>query len=124
MIEFLQSNIYSIIVVIILIIVLAILYKNGKKAFVKQVILALVIQAEKNLGSKTGQLKYAEVITNLYSKLPAIVRLLYSSNEISKFIEDAVNIMKKLLSDGANLTGYDEERYIEGTFVNTVDNNK
>ena len=49
MIEFIQANLASIIVVAIAIIGLLVLYKLGKKDTVKKIILALVVQAEKTL---------------------------------------------------------------------------
>lgn len=54
MLEFIKANLSSIITIIIVIVGLLYLYKRGKKEFVKQVILSLVVQAEKTLGSGTG----------------------------------------------------------------------
>lgn len=112
MIEFIQANLASIIVVVIAIIGLLVLYKLGKKDTVKKIVLALVVQAEKNLGSGTGELKYAMVIDAIYNKLPFILRFLFNKKELDAFIEEAVSKMKELLSKGVTLTGYDDEKYI------------
>lgn len=112
MIEFIQANLASIIVVIIAIIGLLVLYKLGKKDTVKKIVLALVVQAEKTLGSGTGELKYAMVIDAIYNKLPFILRFLFTKKEIDMFIEEAVIKMKEVLSKGVTLTGYDDEKYI------------
>ena len=112
MIEFIQANLASIIVVIIAIIGLLVLYKLGKKDTVKKIVLALVVQAEKTLGSGTGELKYAMVIDAIYNKLPSILRFLFTKKEIDMFIEEAVIKMKEVLSKGVTLTGYDDEKYI------------
>ena len=112
MIEFVQANLASIIVVVITIIGLLVLYKLGKKDTVKKIVLALVVQAEKTLGSGTGELKYAMVIDALYNKLPSILRFLFTKKEIDMFIEEAVIKMKEVLSKGVTLTGYDDEKYI------------
>ena len=112
MIEFIQANLASIIVVVIAIIGLLVLYKLGKKDTVKKIVLALVVQAEKTLGSGTGELKYAMVIDAIYNKLPFILRFLFTKKELDTFIEEAVSKMKELLSNGVTLTGYDDEKYI------------
>ena len=112
MIEFIQANLASIIVVAIAIIGLLVLYRLGKKDTVKKIILALVVQAEKTLGSGTGELKYAMVIDAVYNKLPLILRFLFTKKEMDTFIEEAVSKMKDILSKGVTLTGYDDEKYI------------
>ena len=112
MVEFLQANLASIIVVVIAIVGLMVLYKLGKKDTVKKIILALVVQAEKTLGSGTGELKYAMVIDAIYNKLPFILRFLFTKKEMDTFIEEAVVKMKEVLSKGVTLTGYDDEKYI------------
>lgn len=119
MIEFIKANLASIIVVVLVLIALAVLYKLGKKDTVKKIILALVVQAEKTLGSGTGELKYAMVLDAIYSKLPYILRFLFTKKELDTFIEEAVRKLKDILSKGVTLTGYDDERYI-GTLVNNA----
>ena len=119
MVEFIQANLASIIVVVIAIIGLIVLYKLGKKDTVKKIVLALVVQAEKTLGSGTGELKYAMVIDAIYNKLPFILRFLFTKKELDTFIEEAVSKMKELLSKGVTLTGYDDEKYISTLSDNT-----
>jgi len=119
MIEFIKVNLASIIVVVLVLIALAVLYKLGKKDTVKKIILALVVQAEKTLGSGTGELKYAMVLDAIYSKLPYILRFLFTKKELDTFIEEAVRKLKDILSKGVTLTGYDDERYM-GTLVNNA----
>lgn len=119
MTEFIKANLASIIVVVLVLIALAVLYKLGKKDTVKKIILALVVQAEKTLGSGTGELKYAMVLDAIYSKLPYILRFLFTKKELDTFIEEAVRKLKDILSKGVTLTGYDDERYI-GTLVNNA----
>ena len=59
-------NYDSILVVLLLIIGLLFIYKKGKKEFIRQVILSLVVKAEKSIGSGTGRLKYAMVVEKVY----------------------------------------------------------
>lgn len=109
MINFIKVNIYSIIVALLFIIGLLFLYKSKKQDFVKQVVLSLVIQAEKALGSGTGELKYAMVIEELYLALPPIVRLLISKKELDLMIENSVDYLKEYLSKNRDLLGYEDE---------------
>lgn len=80
---------------------------------VAQVILGLVVRAEKALGSGTGELKYALVITWVYEKLPSIIRVLFTRKEIDLMIEDGVKTLKRYLENEIKLTGYDDEVYME-----------
>lgn len=109
MLEFIKANLSSIITIIIVIVGLLYLYKRGKKEFVKQVILSLVVQAEKTLGSGTGELKYAMVVENIYKILPKILTLLIGKKELDNIIEDSVQYLKKYLSKDKDLLGYDGE---------------
>lgn len=106
---FLQTHWLSIVLLIALTIVLLYLYKVGRKDLVKKIILSLVIQAEKALGSKTGELKYAMVIEKLYTVLPTLLRVLITQKEIHNLIESSVKYLKDYLNNDRNLIGYDEE---------------
>ena len=109
MLNFTKLNLSSIITIIIVVVGLLYLYKKGKKEFVRQVILSLVVQAEKALGSGTGELKYAMVVENVYKMLPPILTLLISKKELDMLIEDGVQYMKEYLSNDKDLLGYDVE---------------
>lgn len=84
-------------------------YKAGKKDLVKKIILSLVVQAEKTLGSGTGELKYAMVVERAYEVMPTILKLLITKKELDNLIEEAVQYMKNYLAQGKSLRGYDEE---------------
>lgn len=113
MIQFIQNNYISIIVTIIFVVSLLLLYKNNKKDIVKQILLSLVVQAEKALGSGTGELKYAWVVDNFYDKIPGIIKLLFTKKEIDTMIEDGVQRLKDILASGVTLNSYDDEIYID-----------
>ena len=112
MTEFLIAEWPSLLVVALIIVLLCCLYKMGYKAKANKIVLSLVVQAEKAFGSGTGELKYAYVVEKFYDKLPTIIKLLFTKKEIDTLIETAVQQMKKALSGGATLTGYDDERYL------------
>jgi len=102
--------------IIFIALVLAILYKRGKKDLVKDIIYSLVVKAEKELGSTTGSAKYSQVISELYEKLPFILRLFFTKTELNKYIEDSVKWLKiKLKDPKVTLLSYEQEAVINGT---------
>lgn len=109
MLELIKLNLSSILVVLLFIIGLLFIYKRCKKDFVRKVVLSLVVQAEKALGSKTGDLKYMMVVEGIYRVLPSILRLLITKKELDNMIEDSVQVLKAYLSVGVNLLGYKDE---------------
>ena len=113
MVNFLINNWLDIAVAVVFIAIIVVLYKHSKIEVIKKIILALVVQAEKSLGSGTGELKYALVIERVYNKLPFIIRVLFSKKDIDNYIEEAVIKMKGILNNNVNLIGYDEEKYME-----------
>lgn len=116
MLEFIKANISSILVVLLFVIGLLFLYKRGKKDFVRQTVLSLVVQAEKALGSGTGELKYAMVVENIYKALPTILTILISKKELDDIIENSVQYMKEYLRRDKDLLGY-ENQYLKVNFT-------
>jgi len=109
MFNFIKFNWLNILIVITMFLTLVYLYRIGKRDAVKKIILGLVIQAEKALGSGTGELKYAMVVDGAYIVLPALIRFLITKKELDNLIEEAVQYMKMQLSDGNNILEYDDE---------------
>lgn len=108
--EFLSTYWVEILVAIVFIGCLVVFYKRGKRDLVKEIILSLVVRAEKKYGSGTGELKYADVVNAFYTELPLFIRILFTPKDIDIFIEEAVDRLKEILSDGTtNLIGYDNE---------------
>lgn len=106
----------DILIVFILLFVVLYLYKHKKYEELKGIGLYLVIQAEKALGSKTGSAKFSMVLDSLYSKLPNILKFLFTQEELTQIIEDSVDDLKGLLSTGADLKSYDSEIFWNGGF--------
>lgn len=96
--NFLQNYWLDITAVLVFATVLVLLFKSGAKKQVKEILFYLVTQAEKQFGEKTGQLKYACVVTWLFERLPAVCRFFLTQKEISALIESAVTRMKEYLS--------------------------
>ena len=85
-------------IVLVAIISLIWMWKKGYRKQVREILLILVIQAEKAWGRGTGAVKFSEV----YNKLPTIVTLLFTRNDIEQMINDAVEQMKRYIeSDSA-----------------------
>lgn len=119
MLEFIKVNISSILVVLLFILGLLFLYKRNKKEFVRKVVLSLVVQAEKALGSGTGELKYAMVVEELYKALPLILTLLISKKELDNIIESSVQYLKEYLKKDKDLLGYEDE-YMKVNFASEL----
>lgn len=77
----------------------------------------LVTQAEKQFGSGTGSLKYAAVADWIYQRIPAVLKLLFTSNDIEKMIEDVLEEAKKAWGANENLKGYIETPSVESLLV-------
>lgn len=108
----------GIIVAVALVLVLIWAIVNNKTDIIKKIVLACVVQAEKSLGSGTGELKYALVVDKVYEKLPGVITLFLSKKTINDFIENSVNKLKEVLSDGTTLSGYDDERFLNSNILN------
>lgn len=98
------------IIILVATVLLIVAYKAGHRNTVKKIILSLVVQAEKALGSGTGELKYAMVIEAIYNKLPTVMRFLFTPEEIDNMIEEGVDKLKEILASGVTLDGYDDEQ--------------
>lgn len=109
MLEFIRLYWIDILVFVLFTSGCILIYKDGKKAVVKKIVLGLVVKAEKALGSGTGELKYALVVDTFYSKLPLSIRFLFTRKDIDTYIEEGVTKLKEILSQGVNLNGYDVE---------------
>ncbi|WP_026478814.1 hypothetical protein [Alkaliphilus transvaalensis] len=80
-------------------------YKKSNEEVVKKIILALVIEAEKALGSGNGELKYAMVVERIYEVLPTTIRILVTKKQLDQYIEEAVAYLKNYLAEGNSIAG-------------------
>ena len=93
-----MNLIVNICIVVVFVVALIFLWKRGYKKQVKQILLVLVIQAEKAWGSGTGAVKFSQV----YSQLPTIITIFFSKSEIEQMINETVEYMKKYLESNIN----------------------
>lgn len=103
---FLAKNWDSVLVVVAFLALVVVLIKRGETKILKQILFNLVTQAEKQFGSATGSLKYAAVADWIYQRIPAVLKLLFTSSDIEKMIEAALEEAKKAWGANENLKGY------------------
>lgn len=114
---FLAANWDSVLVVVAFLAVVVVLIKRGETKILKQILFNLVTQAEKQFGSGTGSLKYAAVADWIYQRIPAVLKLLFTSSDIKKMIEAALEEAKKAWGANENLKGYIETPSVESLLV-------
>ena len=114
---FLAKNWDSVLVVVAFLAVVVVLIKRGETKILKQILFNLVTQAEKQFGSGTGSLKYAAVADWIYQRIPAVLKLLFTSSDIEKMIEAALEEAKKAWGANENLKGYIDPPSVESLLV-------
>lgn len=114
---FLAKNWDSVLVIVAFLAVVVVLIKRGETKILKQIIFNLVTQAEKQFGSGTGSLKYAAVADWIYQRIPAVLKLLFTSSDIEKMIEAALEEAKKAWGANENLKGYIDTPSVESLLV-------
>lgn len=95
--------------------IVAYLIKKGKADVVKAIVYDLVVRAEATLGSGTGDLKYNMVVSQVYDRLPLMIRWLYTKKDIDNLIQWAVKSLENYLGQGKNLLTYSEELQLKTT---------
>ncbi len=87
LINFLLSNWDSVLIVLLVIGIVVFLIVKKQYAILDRIIFALVTEAEKQYGSGTGAVKLAAVIDWVYPKIPAVIRLFITADQLTKLIE-------------------------------------
>lgn len=114
---FLAKNWDSVLVVVAFLALVVVLIKRGETKILKQILFNLVTQAEKQFGSGTGSLKYAAVADWIYQRIPVVLKLLFTSSDIEKMIEAALEEAKKAWGANENLKGYIDTPSVESLLV-------
>ena len=114
---FLAATWDSVLVVVAFLALVVVLIKRGETKILKQILFNLVTQAEKQFGSGTGSLKYAAVADWIYQQIPAVLKLLFTSSDIEKMIEAALEEAKKAWGANENLKGYIDTPSVESLLV-------
>ena len=114
---FLAANWDSVLVVVAFLALVVVLIKRGETKILKQILFNLVTQAEKQCGSGTGSLTYAAVAAWISPRIPAVLKLLFTSSDIEKMIEAALEEAKKAWGANENLKGYIDTPSVESLLV-------
>lgn len=93
------ANYLDVVVVLLFVFILVILWKRGKRRQVIQVLRYLITKADDELGSKTGQIKKGQVIAELHERLPFVITILFSEQDISDLIDKLVEDMQEFLKN-------------------------
>lgn len=103
--------IIGIICVIVVIVITAVKFfklpTNEQLAKIKEVLLVWVIQAEKELGGGTGQVKLRYVYDLFVSRFPAIAKVV-KFETFSGWVDEALEQMREMLKSNENLEAYVE----------------
>lgn len=102
----LSANWVDILFIIAVIAALVILYLKGEKKIVYRILYALVTEAEARFGGGTGELKLASVLSELYARLPAVMRALVSEKRIIQWVEDVLAQAKDKWRENAQIEQY------------------
>lgn len=87
-------------------------YLGGDTGKAMKIIYSLVIEAEKLLGSSTGQIKKEQVISWFCTRYP-VISMFISETDLSRLIDIAVTSINRYLErSGANLYSLQEEQQI------------
>ena len=104
------------VIVILAILVIAFMFlityinlpKSKKATKVKEWLLFAVVQAEKELGSGTGQLKLRYVYNLALSKFPIFIKLI-PFELFSNFVDEALQQLENLIEDSEGVKKYIEK---------------
>lgn len=112
-IQFLAANWDSVLVVLAFLVLVVVLIKRGETKVLKKILFNLVTQAEKQFGSGTGELKFAAVADWIYQRIPAVMKLLFTEQDIADMIEAVLEEAKKAWGANENIKGYIETPTVE-----------
>ncbi len=101
-----MNTVIEILIIILFIIGTMCFIKNQRKN-IKEWLLYAVIEAEKNLGSKTGKIKLRQVYDEFIKSFPIISKII-SFNLFSSLVDSSLIEMKKILETNTTIKEYIE----------------
>jgi len=96
MIDFLINNLDFILTFIVVVIVCIIMARRGQIKKIKEIVLALCVNAEITYGGGTGAIKKSSVIEAIYDLLPGWAKVFISDKTISDLVEEGKAKMDEL----------------------------
>lgn len=114
---------FQVISVIIILILSIKLYIANYKDKIKRIIVVLVSDAQRELGTATGSLKFEKVLTQIEDRMPFFMKLFINKKTITMFIENAVrNLKEKIANDPLYLASYNTELTLQNSSINLAYN--
>ena len=107
MLEFIQNNPVTCIVIFIIIIALCVYLYKYRQDILKKAALYAVAKAEEAWGSNTGRIKFAEAYTYIKKNYP-VITFFVSEAQLSKLIEEALVSLKEILATKESITKKEE----------------
>lgn len=104
--QFFMSHWDSILIIVAVAVILILLYIKGEKKIFFRILYALITEAEAEYGGKTGELKKAAVIANIYGLFPGVVKLFVTEKRLSVWIEEVLNYAKRTWAENAGIAVY------------------
>ena len=98
-------NILIKILILILFITGVIFFILNQRKNIKEWLLYAVVEAEKNLGSKTGKIKLRQVYDEFIRTFPIISKII-SFNVFSSLVDTSLIEMKKILDSNTTISQY------------------
>ena len=96
---------YFYLVLLAVIIVIAIIVAIKQPAKIKEWLIWAVTQAEKDLGSGTGQMKLRKVYDMFTSKYK-FISMFVTFDIFSKWVDSALDIMREMINTNPNIESY------------------
>lgn len=96
MIDFLVNNLDFILTFIVVVIACIIMARRGQIKKIKEIVLALCVNAEITYGGGTGAIKKSSVIEAIYDLLPGWAKVFISDKTISDLVEEGKAKMDEL----------------------------
>lgn len=95
MIDFIITHWDSVLVAVVFMAIIIFLAVKGKKQIIYKMLYTLVTEAEERYGSGAGSIKFAEVMTKIYTQLPAIIKVFITYETLAGWIEKALTEAKE-----------------------------
>lgn len=107
--DFISMHWIDLIVLMLFVGVLWTMWVKGYKKQVRKVVYDLVVEAERQLGSGTGEIQRKRVTRWIYAEMPWMIKIFVTENEINGWIDIGFKKLKDFIKNGGNLLTYKEE---------------
>ncbi len=108
--KWLITNWDSVVLIVAILAFIIYLIKTGQTKILKRIAVKLVTDAEGECGAGTGIIKLSEVVAQLYSHLPSVVRILFTEKQLVDIVDTVLAEAKKKWESNEKLTAYIESK--------------